>query len=150
MLLSMLLALSAAQATEVGTSKAFGLGLQAGYPDTFTGKYWVNDQGGLAFHIGAFSEFYLDGRIQLEQRFYDIGNWSFAHLGLYWNAGVTTRLRHTGGVVSLGPTGGVGAEMRFHVVPAAVFAEANFQYYLLDAGLFGLPYTTGAGGRWYF
>jgi hypothetical protein len=151
MLLSMLLALSTAQATEVGHSKTFGLGLQAGVPATFTGKYWVNDKGGVAFHIGAFSGLYLDGRIQVEQRFYDLGDWSFAHLGLYWDAGVITRLwTTTSGGVSLGPTGGVGAEMRFHTVPAAVFAETNFQYYLLDAGTLSVAYTSGAGGRWYF
>jgi hypothetical protein len=151
MLLSMLLALSTAQATEVGTAKTFGLGFQGGYPVTFTGKYWLNDGGGVAFHVGASTALYLEGRVQVEQRFYDIGNWPFADLALYWDAGVITRLwTTTSGGLSLGPTGGVGAEMRFHAVPAAVFAETNVQYYLLDAGTVTVDYTTGAGGRWYF
>ncbi len=150
MLLSLLLALSTAQATEVGTSKTFGIGFQGGYPATFTGKYWINDAGGVSFHVAA-SAFYLEGRAQVEQRFYDIGNWSFADLALYWDAGVSTRLwTTTSGGLSVGPTGGVGAEMRFHAVPAAVFAETNFQYYLLDLTAPTTGVTSGAGGRWYF
>ena len=150
MLLSMLLALSTAQATEVGTSKTFGLGLQGGYPATFTGKYWVNDLGGVAFHVGTVAT-YLEGRVQVEQRFYDIGDWSFANLGLYWNAGVSARSWTSSGTdVSIGPTGGVGAEMRFHVVPAAVFVETDAQYYVLDPVSVPVGFTTGAGGRWYF
>ncbi len=147
---SLLFALATAQATEVGTAKTFGLGFQGGVPATFTGKYWFNDLGGVSFHVGTVAAVYLEGRVQIEQRFFDIGNWSFADLALYWNAGVSTRswLGSSTGL-SIGPTGGVGAEMRFHTVPAGVFVETDAQYYLVDAASVPLGIASGAGGRWY-
>jgi len=139
--------------TEVGHGKNFGLGVQAGSPSTFTGKFWLDEQGGVAFHAGTWFGYYFEGRVQYERQFVQFGDWDFGDLGMYWHAGVATRYWTVVGVaadLSVGPSGGVAAELRFKDVPAAVFVEVGTQVLVLGNDNGWLGYNSGAGGRWYF
>ncbi len=150
--LAFLAALGAAQAadTPVGHGNNFGIGADVGTANPkFTGKYWFDDQGGLAFFVGAPLWGYLDGRVQYERQFVQFGDWDFADLGMYWDAGVATILWDTG--MLAGPSGGVGAEMRFKDVPAAVYVENDVQLYFYNqTGYNSFGYIGSLGGRWYF
>ncbi len=154
MLTSLLLlsTLATAAPSEVGTDKKFGLGVQLGAPMTFTGKYWLDDQGGPAFHVGTYFV-YHEARVQFERQFVQFGDWDFGDVGMYWHAGVATRYWTVPNYVnelSLGPSGGVAGELRFKPVPAAVFVEAGTAIYVLghDYSWYSINYA--AGGRWYF
>jgi hypothetical protein len=165
MLCSLLLMSSLAIAgprTEVGAGKNFGIGIEVGFPNSFTGKYFFGDNAGVAFHVGGSMVGvggYTDARVQYEGRVLEFGDWKFADLGGYWNAGVATRYWLVSGwtqSLQLGPTGGVGAEMRFKDVPAAVYAETDARLYLVgpDTGTYvgvrQFGFTSTVGGRWYF
>jgi hypothetical protein len=144
---------ASAKTTEVGTDKKFGLGVQLGSPITLTGKYWLDDQGGVAFHVGTWFGFYNEARVQYERQFVQFGDWDFGDLGMYWHAGVASRLwTVTGydGDFSLGPSGGVAGELRFKDVPAAVFVEVGSAIYVLGHEYSWWDYSYAAGGRWYF
>ncbi len=148
--------------TEVGADKRFGLGVEIGFPNSITGKYFFGDNAGVAFHAGGSAVGiggYTDGRVQYEGRVLEFGDWKFADLGGYWNAGAAVRYWLVSGwdqALQLGPTGGVGAEMRFKEVPAAAYAEADGRLYLLGPqtgtydGVRQFGMTTTVGGRWYF
>ncbi len=157
MLASLLLltTLSTAQATEVGNGKNFGIGAGVGLPFTFTGKAWFSDQHALAFHVGMRFNAYLGGRVQYEGRVVEFADWPFADFGLYWDAGVFTRswiFWAGSNNLQLGPTGGVGVELRFKDVPAAVYVESDLQMNVMghDGDLGWMSFEGGAGGRWYF
>jgi hypothetical protein len=144
---------ASAATTEVGHGKNFGIGVQMGSPVTVTGKYWMDDQGGVAFHAGTWFGFYNEGRVQYERQFVQFGDWDFADLGMYWHAGVFARLWTLTGyesLFSLGPSGGVAGEMRFKEVPAAVFLEAGSAVMVLGHDHSWLSLNYAAGGRWYF
>ncbi len=148
--------------TEVGAGKNFGIGVELGFPNSFTGKYFFGDNAGVAFHVGGSMVglgAYSDNRVQYEGRVVEFGDWSFADLGGYWNAGVAMRLWVGNGwaePLQLGPSGGFGAEMRFKDVPAAVYAELDARLYLVGpdtgtyAGVRQFGGTSTVGGRWYF
>ena len=152
--LVLLLCLSAnAETPEVGHGKNFGIGVQLGAPITFTGKYWMNEQGGVAFHAGTSFGLYYEGRVQYERQFVQFGDWDFADLGMYWHAGVASRfwtIPTISNEFSLGPSGGVAGEMRFKSVPAAVFLEVGTAIYVLGHNYSWWSYSYAAGGRWYF
>lgn len=148
--------------TEVGAGKNFGIGVGLGSPTSFTGKYFFGDNAGVAFHVGGLAlgvGAYGDARVQYEGRVIEFGDWKFADLGGYWNAGVALRYWLVSGwsdVLQLGPTGGFGAELRFKDVPAAVYAETDVRLYLIgpDTGTYDGVRQFGlnplVGGRWYF
>lgn len=143
--------LALASQTEVGNGKNFGLGFQLGAPTTFTGKLWFNDASGGSFHVGTWFGSYFEGRVQYEQRFVQFGDWNFADLGMYWAAGISTHYWiWAGNEFQIGVCGGVGAEMRFKEVPAAVFLETEVGVNILGFEYYPVTFTSGAGGRWYF
>jgi len=152
-MLSLLLALSAAEAAdapEAGTSKQFGLGVSLGYPHGVNGKYWLNKKGGVGFYGGAGLLYGLSGHVAYEQNFWQIGDWDWARLNMYWNVGGIGGLGVGRG--ALGAVGGgVGATMRFKAVPAEAFVHHHSYIpvtYFSSQTYYGQ--TTFAGGRWYF
>lgn len=144
---------AAAETSEVGHGKNFGIGVQLGSPVTFTGKYWFDEKGGAAFHVGTWFGYYFEGRVQYERQFVTFGDWDFGDVGMYWHAGVTTRYWLLAGYAdsfSLGPSGGVAGELRFKPVPAAVFIETGLSVNVLGHNASWIGYNYAAGGRWYF
>ena len=147
--------------TEVGAEKNFGIGVEVGMYYSFTGKYFFGDNSGVAFAVGGnptgFG--YTEGRVQYEGRVVEFADWAFADFGLYWNAGIASRIWLDSSIsssVQLGPTGGVGAELRFKEVPAAVYAETDMRLWLLGPktgdydGINQFGLSPLVGGRWYF
>jgi len=62
----LVVALSEAQATEIGSSRPFGLGIQIGNPSGLTGKYYLGGRrNALSFAVGS----------QYDGRFYGDGLW---------------------------------------------------------------------------
>jgi hypothetical protein len=155
MLASLLLLATTALADppEVAHGKDFGIGFQFGSPITFTGKYWFDDQAGLAFHAGTWIPNFFEGRVQFEQRFVQFGDWDFGDVGMYFHAGVATRYWTVPGIAnefSLGPSGGAAGEVRFKAVPAAAFVEMGTTVYVLGHAYTWVSINYGVGGRWYF
>ena len=147
--------------TEVGAGKDFGIGVEAGLYYSFTGKYFFGDNAGLAFSVGAspYGIGYTNGRVQFEGRVLEFADWDFADFGGYWNAGLASRIWLDSSITSsvqLGPTGGVGVELRFKEAPAAVYAETDFRLWLVGpktgtyAGISQFGLAPLVGGRWYF
>lgn len=152
--------------TEVGDTKNFGAGVQVGWPMTGTVKYFMGDNKGISAHLGGWflGVGYVEMRGQYEHRVLEFADWKFADLGGYWDAGPCARLllipeaiySYDGGTFQIGVSAGVGAEMRFKDVPAAVFVETDFRIYFLGPSNSELPgftnwgLPTAAGGRWYF
>jgi hypothetical protein len=165
MLASLLLLSSLAIAgprTEVGAGKNFGLGVELGWINALTGKYFLSDNTGVAFHVGGSATGiggYTDARVQFEMRVLELFDWKFADFGGYWNAGVATRywlLSSVSEPLQIGATGGVGVELRFKDAPAAVYGETDVRIYALGPatgvydGIRQFGGTTSLGGRWYF
>jgi len=163
MLALLLLVLSPAHATDVATSKKLGLGVATGYPYlNITAKYYLDDKGGIALYLGTAGTFQnLRGAYQRELA--ELGNWSWARLPLYWQAGADLGLWTTGygyAAPRIGVFGGAGASLQFHKVPAEVFVEAGIGVlplngYCHDANLVAdgacwIGVSSEAGGRWYF
>ncbi len=144
---------AAAETTEVGHGKNFGIGVQLGSPLTVTGKYWLNESGGIVFHAGTWFGTFYEGRLQYESQFVQFGDWDFGDVGMYWHAGLATRywvIPTITNELSLGPSGGVGGELRFKPVPAAVFVEVGAAVYVLGHTYSWWDYSYALGGRWYF
>jgi hypothetical protein len=155
MLASLLLLATTALAEppEIAHGKDFGIGLQLGSPITFTGKYWFDDKGGLAFHVGTWFAMYYEGRVQYERQFVQFGDWDFGDLGMYFHGGVATRYWTVPGVAhefSMGPSAGAAGELRFKPVPAAVFVEMGTAVYVVGHDYSWVSINYAAGGRWYF
>ncbi len=164
MLVSLFLLSSLAVAgprTEVGADKNFGIGVELGFYYSFTGKYFFGDNSGLAFCVGGspLGYGYTNGRVQYEGRVLEFADWKFADFGGYWNAGLASRIWLDSAIASavqVGPTGGVGVELRFKDVPAAVYGETDFRLWLVGPktgtydGINQFLLTPLVGGRWYF
>ena len=153
--------------TEVGDTKVFGAGVQLGWPMTGTVKYFLSDNHGVSAHLGGWFAGlgWVELRGQYEMRVIEFADWKFADLGGYWNAGALFNKlfvpdylypNYAGRTVQVGICGGVGAEMRFKDVPAAVFAETDLRVYVYGpesgalAGANNWGPAVAAGGRWYF
>lgn len=155
------LALTAAvHATEIGTSKKFGIGLASGsQAGALTGKFYVSEPAGFAVYVGT-SGWYNGLRINYEREFYPVDSWGWAQLDLYWLVGVDVGLWTYYGKnpMVFGAGGGVGADMQFHDVPLSVFLDIGVGLYPINAydeldrfAGFGVFAPRGAfGGRWYF
>ncbi|MCP4918585.1 MAG: hypothetical protein GY913_16910 [Proteobacteria bacterium] len=135
--------------TLVGTEKQFGLGVVLG-SHSLTGKYWLNKKSGISFYVNP-GLLASRGHVAYESNFWEIGNWNFAKLDMYWNVGaVGGAVYSTGALVGVG--GGVGATMRFKSVPAEAFIHNHLYtiptYYKYNFGY--VSWFGGAGGRWYF
>ncbi|HJN77708.1 MAG TPA: hypothetical protein QGF58_27555 [Myxococcota bacterium] len=132
-----------------GTSNPFGLGVSLGYPHNLNGKYWMNKKAGVGFYAGGGLLYGLSGHVAYEQLFWQIGDWDWARLNMYWNVGVIGGLRWSGAL--LGAGGGVGATMRFKTVPAEAFIHHNSY---ITPTLFSsntyYGHNTFVGARWYF
>ena len=153
-MLSLLVALTtsdavAGDAPEAGTSKKFGIGLNLGYPHGVNGKYWLKKNSGVGFYGGAGVLYGLSGHVAYEQNFWEIGDWDWARLNLYWNVGGVGGLRWSGLLGGAG--GGVGATMRFKAVPAEAFIHHHsyIPVTLFSSNVY-YGHLTFAGGRWYF
>ncbi|MDP2317432.1 MAG: hypothetical protein Q8P41_31395 [Pseudomonadota bacterium] len=150
---------SLAQASDVATTKKFGIGVASGPTGiAATGKFYLTDKAGISGYIGT-SGWYHGFRANFEMEFYEIESWDFGRLDLYWDVGVDLGLWTWGvstGLVGVG--GGVGIELQFEKVPASVFVDAGLGIYPVNAydtigpkAGFGLIAPRGAaGGRWYF
>lgn len=152
--LLLLTALQPASATEVGSTKTLGLGVEGGLPAGFTLKYWLGPKSGLSLHAGLWGIAAMQVRGQYESEFVEFFDLDFGRLGMYWFAGAQTNLviTSTGGL-GAGPLGGVGVSLQFHNAPAEVFVETGASVgYWTGGGATGL-WISGvgsAGGRWYF
>lgn len=147
----------AAKLTEVGTDKKFGIGVSVGYPHYVTGKYWLDSQGGVAFYAGGSILNGVTGRVQYERQFINFMKYDkLGRLDMFWSIGAVGGLG--GGSLVPGAGGGVGAELRFKKVPAAVHHDTMFYTYPTQwkdsTGTFGptghVRVTSALGGRWYF
>lgn len=138
--------------SEVGTSKSFGIGVLVGR-HSVTGKYFLNRDSGIGIYANP-GLFGIAGHVAYEKNFWEIGDWPFASLDMYWNVGAiggVTRIA-TGTTPLAGVGGGVGASMRFKSVPAEAFIH-NFMYTAPTYYSYGFGYVNyygGLGGRWYF
>ncbi len=159
-MLTALALISIAHATEIATSKKFGIGLASGPGGlAIAGKYYLDSKGGIAGYLGT-SWRYQAVRVNYEREFYQIESWGFARLDLYWDAGVDIGswfyYGKVAGVIGFG--GGVGAELQFHEVPLNLFLDIGLGIYPVNAydeldkfAGFGLVAPRGAlGARWYF
>lgn len=155
------LALTAlAHATEIGTTKKFGLGLASGsHFGALTGKYYLNENVGVVVYVGN-SGWYTGVRANYEREFHALDSWGWAQLDLYWLVGADVGLWTYYGryPAVIGAGGGVGADMQFHDVPLSVFLDVGLGLYPINAydeldrfAGFGLVAPRGSlGGRWYF
>ena len=134
---------------------------------TGTVKYFLSDNHGISGHVGGLwaGIGWIEFRGQYEMRVMEFADWSFADLGGYWDLGALFNKilvseilypGYTGRTVQLGICGGVGAEMRFKEVPAAVFIETDLRIFFYSpsasdlVGFNNWGVSTGIGGRWYF
>ncbi|MCB9758674.1 MAG: hypothetical protein H6739_02440 [Alphaproteobacteria bacterium] len=143
---------AAVSGTEAGTTKKLGVGATVGYPHQVTLKYAINDKAGIAGYLGANTSIdWAMLRVQWEQDFYNIGDWGFGRLDIFWQAGVVLRIQPD--AIGPGGGGGAGARLRFKEVPAEVFGEHGiygFPTAALDRDLAWIGITSSYGGRWYF
>ena len=157
-MIAMMLFAGAAEASEVATSKMFGIGVASG-PNAidFTLKYWFNEKMGISGYAGT-SIVYHAVRVNFESEIVKFAEWSFAGFDMYWDAGVDVGYWFYGAPV-VGVGGGVGVELKFNSVPAHVFADVGLQVNPINpcggyGGYYnGLCYVSprvAAGGRWYF
>lgn len=125
MLTALLLASSLAHATDVGTTRRFGLGINVGWPEEITGKYWLDEESGIAVGLGAFGFRWFAVRAQYERDLMDLASWDWGVADLYWDVGARLDAYpgsyYTGGGLGVGPFGGVAARIRFHEVPVEGF-----------------------------
>ncbi len=139
--------------TEVGHEKTIGVGVNLGYPNAFSGKFWFNPDAGISLTAGAYPGRLGTAlvRVAYEQVFYTIGDWDWGKLDLYWNAGVASNITIVGAVLQPGAGGGVSVMIRFKDAPAEVFVNnAIYLYPALFGASFDYGYVGGFGGRWYF
>lgn len=153
----LLLVASLAHATEIGTSKLMGWGINTGTSIEGTGKYWFDTRSGVAFFGGLMGWRYLDVRGQYERDLFAIADFPWAELSMTWDAGLQfdvfpyTDAGKAG--VGIGPYAGVQGRLLFHDVPAEVYTGP-------DLGVRWVSYTRilpvqaivhwNVGGRWYF
>ena len=153
--LALALALHPAHATEVGNGKDFGIGVALGVGAAFTGKWWFGPHNGFAFHVGSGYGNWVGGQVQWEGDIVQFVDWPFANFNMYWDAGITSYMwtwSHNEGL-TVGGTGGIGVDLRFHKVPAAVFLETDAHVMpiaLGDAEPVWFDVYGVTGGRWYF
>ncbi|MES2641586.1 MAG: hypothetical protein V4850_18995 [Myxococcota bacterium] len=159
----MLLALalsSVVEASDVATTKKFGIGVASGpFAISATGKFYLSEKSGIAAYLGS-SGIYHGARVNFESEFVEFGDWDFGRLDMYWDAGVDvglwTYFGYTGAQIGVG--GGVGIELQFNKVPASVFVDVGLGVYPLNlcsgygayAGFCLISPRGAAGGRWYF
>lgn len=148
------------QASEIGTTKKFGIGVASGpMAISATGKYYFNDRAGLSFYAGT-SGLYHGARVNFESEIVEFADWDWATFGMYWDAGVDLGLYSWWGYAgaNVGVGGGVGVELQFAEVPAQVFVDAGLGVYPVNfcnvytsyAGFCLVSPRGAAGGRWYF
>lgn len=157
MLLTVLMATVTASASDIGESRRFGLGIQVGTSQTVTLKAYFNPWMGIALHGGITTALGgVHARAQFEMEFFEIHDWDFGRLDLYWNAGFTVTGIVTGSHTGARPGlhGGIGIEMQLHPVPLQVFLEVDPVFYpfwtLSEVEYFPLGVHVGLGARWYF
>lgn len=157
MLTALLLATSLAHATDVGTTRRLGLGLNLGWPEEITGKYWLDEQSGVAVGVGAFAFRWFAVRAQYERDLMDLAQWDWGLADVYWDVGVRfdayPGYYYSGGGVGVGPYGGVAGRIRFHEVPVEGFVGPDvgfgfITYTQIDPVRFWI--NVNAGARYYF
>lgn len=138
-MISLLLASSLALAeSEVGTDRKFGLGLEFGNGTyvNVSGKYWLSEKIGIAFHAGtSFAYHEVGGRFEMVV--YE-GHWfDWADVPIWWFAGVDA------GVLTafytapqFGITGGAAGALHFAKFPGEAFVQAGI-------GIFPVNYCSG-------
>lgn len=159
-MLTALLLSSTVFATEIGTSKKFGIGIASGaHYFSITGKYYLDEKSGISCYIGN-SWLYQGLRANYEREFYPVGNWGWANLDLYWAAGLDLGLwTYYGNYPAVfGVGGGIGADLQFEDIPLSIFGDVGVGLYPVNAydsigkfagfGLFA-P-RTALGARFYF
>lgn len=146
---------------EVGAVRRLGVGAAVGFPPSASLKYFFDRKQGLALHLGpTLATTGLHTRLQFEHKATDLHDWDLGDLDLTWNVGVVLNFvfgQAVEGVpVRPGIHAGVGVELRFVPVPAALFAEVSPTLYPLDlvpslrTRFLPAGVIVAAGGRWYF
>lgn len=161
-MISLLLASSLALAdSEIGTDRKFGLGVEVGNGTylNVSGKYWLSEKTGIAFHAGtAFWYHEVGGRFEMVV--YE-GHWfDWADVPIWWFAGVDAGLyTATYTAPQVGITGGAAAALQFAKFPGEVFVQAGLGIFPVNycSALSPLAGATcivqgrgGAGFRYYF
>lgn len=143
-----------AEASDIGTDKKFGIGAHLGSSATITGKYYLSEKNGLAFHVGTWYFWSIHARVQFESEFVEFADWDFGRLDMYWNAGVSFNQGFFYAGTDIGVGGGVGVELQFHNFPLQVFIEADLHIqptgFIPGFGYSWYSYYAGPGARWYF
>ncbi|MFZ5478654.1 MAG: hypothetical protein ACOZNI_17920 [Myxococcota bacterium] len=155
MLTALVLASSLANATDVARTRKFGIGASTGVAYlAFTGKYYFDPKGGIAFWAGT-SGIHHQARVNYEREFVEFADWDFARFDMYWDVGADFGVWYLG-TAEVGAGGGVGVELQFHEVPVQVWVDAGagvypscYGYGVYVGGCF-LQGRGSAGGRWYF
>jgi hypothetical protein len=128
--------------SEVGTKRKFGIGAEFGSGTylNVSGKYWLGEKPGIAFHAGT-SFIYHEVGARFEDTFYE-GQWfDWADMPFYWWAGVDLGLYSYLGYSApqVGVSGGAAAALQFTGFPGEAFVQAGL-------GLYPLNYCSGLGG----
>lgn len=157
-LLATLLSAPTAQATEIGSPRSFGLGIQLGSPSGITGKYYLGDrQNAISFAIGS----HYNGR------FYNglwlTGSYDFHITDLVDEAEFVMPLRvGIGGFLATGSYGfgsyyddvfigaraPIGLDFDLNAAPVQIYVEVAFNLVLYPGIYAGLD--AGLGVRYYF
>lgn len=143
----LMMAAPEAQAEEVNAAGNFGIGVQAGSPLTFTGKYYMSEGTGVGFHVGGFIG-YAHARVQFEKEFVEFADWDFARFPMYWCIGGNFDGYFASRWFWPGVQGGVGVELQFHDFPLQVFVETT-PAIKIPMGAFDSGYIWGAWLDWY-
>lgn len=155
-LISLLLLVDPAHATEVGRGKRWGVGIEVGAPNALTGKFFLDEKQGVSLHAGWWATTALSTRAQYEHEFLEVKDFGAARFDLYWAAGLTAGYlpyHPYYGAGYFGPHGGVASELQFHDAPLNLYLEANLGL----AFAFADPLTkvwpvanVQLGSRWHF
>ncbi|MEZ4240514.1 MAG: hypothetical protein R3F59_31040 [Myxococcota bacterium] len=150
---------AASAASEVGSEKPIGIGVEAGNAAyaNLSAKFWLSDKAGISAHAGTLFVYHEVGA-RFEADFVE---WSFdwADLPMWWWVGADVGLYSNAGysAVQVGPSGGIGAALQFADFPGEVFATtglgvypANYCSGLGSGGLCVIQPRGTAGFRYYF
>lgn len=152
--LLLLASVALADSPEIAHGKDFGVGVVVGLPPiAFTGKYWFDNDNGLAFYGAIWPPNFFEARVQYDRRFVEFGDWDFGDVGMYFHVGVASRyfpVVNGSDYFVMGPSGGVGGLVRFKAVPAEAFAEMCTEVYAVGWSHGWGDIDMVAGGRWYF
>lgn len=157
-MLTLALLASLAHATEIGTERKIGAGLESGNGALgLSGKYFLSPSVGVSAGLGNFGKL-QQLRLDFEMDIFTLRDEPFGRFDLFWLAGIDTGLYLLPGVTTgrFGVGAGVGLDLKLHDTPCEAFIH-------IGMGVFPVEYCTnsnssfcllaprgGLGGRYYF